>query len=494
MLNLSTGELQLMQHLCLHGSVENDGEIRTPFEWYCRYIYKQNTGRDFIVAPYMKVAFDKMMDIFEGRSTRVMFNWPPRYFKTEIVLKMGISYGLALNAASKFILLAGGDDLALLTSEQCRDYVKSVAYQSIFGHVKIKKESDAKKRWDTEAGGGVYATAAGGQIIGFGAGIVDDVAKNLDELIGSVTQHKFNGFLVADDPIKPQEADSDVAREKINQMWDWSISTRINSEKTPMIVNMHRIHPRDLCGFLKERDYNNEWEVVSFPAINEDGTALFPHKHTLKQLEERRIKNPSAFKSLYMQDPQPAEGLMYPSLWKTYTEIPITQRRTRKNYTDTADQGNDFLCSINYIETEIGCFVTDILHTRATMEATETLVSQMIDKDNIDISMIESNNGGRGFARNVERNLRLNGNFKTKVEWFHNNSNKDSRISTQRFEVQNMIYMPKNWEYRFPLFYGHLTNHRLQGQKKLDDAADALTGMVENMSKKAGRILAFGMN
>ena len=495
MIDLPRDELIVMQYLCLHGGVDDKtGEWCTPFEWYCRFIFKQNTGKDFIVAPYMKVAFNKMMDIFEGRSTRVMFNWPPRYFKTEIVLKMGISYGLALNAASKFILLAGGDDLALLTSEQTRNYVKSEAYQLIFPHVKVKKESDAKKRWDTEAGGGVYATAAGGQVIGFGAGSVDSMESSMEDMIDKLNNFKFEGFLVVDDPIKPKEALSDSFREKINEDWDWSISTRINSERTPIIINMHRIHPRDLCGFLLGRDEDNEWEVVSFPAINLDGTALFPHKHTLKQLEARRQKNPSSFQSLYMQDPQPKEGLMYPNPFKIYEEIPLTTKRVIKNYTDTADEGSDFLCSIDYVETEVGCFVLDIVHTQSAMEATEKRVTEMLIRDKVSVANIESNGGGRGFARNVERDLRLLGNYGCRINWFYQSGNKESRLSTQRFEVMNMIYFPKNWEYRFPIFYGHISNHRLSGQKKLDDAADALTGIIENMSKKQGKILGFQMN
>lgn len=493
MIELSQDELRAMQHLCLYGGVDTQtNDICTPFEWYCRFIFKQNTGKDFIVAPYMKIVFDKMMDIFEGRSTRVMFNMPPRYFKTEIVLKMGISYGLALNAASKFILLSGGDDLALLTSEQTRNYVKSEPYQLIFPNVRVKKESDAKKRWDTEAGGGVYATAAGGQVIGFGAGGVEKEAKSVDDLINH--KHLFEGFLVVDDPLKPKEALSDATREKINEDWDWSISTRINSERTPMIVNMHRVHPRDLCGYLLAQDDDNEWEVISFPAINADGTALFPHKHTITQLEARRRKNPSSFQSLFMQDPQPKEGLMYVHTFKTYEEIPTTVKHIAKNYTDTADEGGDFLCSINYIETEIGCYVTDIVYTRSAMETTEKLVGDILTRDKITEANIESNNGGRGFARNIERDIRMAGNYFTRINWFYQSGKKESRISTQRNEVQNMIYFPKAWEQRFPLFYGHIINHRLEGQKKLDDAADALTGIIENMSKKTGKILSFAMN
>lgn len=43
----------------------------------------------------------------------------------------------------------------------------------------------------------------------------------------------------------------------------------------------------------------------------------------------------------------------------------------------------------------------------------------MMTKDHVGYSNIESNNGGRGFARNVQKELRLLKNNHTKVNWFH---------------------------------------------------------------------------
>lgn len=66
----------------------------------------------------------------------------------------------------------------------------------------------------------------------------------------------------------------------------------------------------------------------------------------------------------------------------------------RKNYTDTADEGKDFLCSICYVETEAGNYVLDVLYTQKGMEYTEPKTAEMLSKHNIQEAVIESNNGG----------------------------------------------------------------------------------------------------
>lgn len=114
------------------------------------------------------------------------------------------------------------------------------------------------------------------------------------------------------------------------------------------------------------------------------------------------------FDTQYMQNPTPLEGLLY-GKFRTYREIPYTNRRIRKNYTDTADTGKDRLCSIDYLDTEIGNFVLDVIYTDAPMEETEPRVARMLAKDGVTVANIESNNGGRGFARNVESQLRAMG-------------------------------------------------------------------------------------
>ena len=120
------------------------------------------------------------------------------------------------------------------------------------------------------------------------------------------------------------------------------------------------------------------------------------------------------------------------------------------------------------------------------MEYTEVAVAEMLNRNDTRVANIESNNGGRGFARNVERNLREMGNRTTSVKWFHQSNNKAARIATNSATVQNMVFFPSDWATRWPTFFGALVGYRAKGKNAHDDAPDALTGCVE-MMQASGR-------
>ena len=182
----------------------------------------------------------------------------------------------------------------------------------------------------------------------------------------------YTSALIIDDPVKPEDAISDTPREKVNQRFETTIRNRVNSRNTPIIIIMQRLHEHDLCGYLMETE-PGEWTVLSLPAIiyeNGKEKALWEFKHTIEELHRMQRVNSYVFETQYMQNPTPMEGLMY-GKFKTYEAIPITNRAIRKNYTDTADTGSDYLCSIDYIDTEIGNFILDVLFTQKEMEFTE---------------------------------------------------------------------------------------------------------------------------
>lgn len=436
-----------------------------------------------MVSRHHKRICNALDDVISGKIRKLIINIAPRYGKTELAVKNFISYGLALNPSSKFIHLSYSDDLAHDNSEEIRDIVKSEEYQRLFPYVQIKRGTDSKKKWNTTAGGGVYAVSTGGQITGFGAGEVDDIDdKEIGAEIDSISKGtKFAGAIVIDDPIKPEDALSDVKREKINQRFETTIRNRVNSRNTPIIIIMQRLHENDLCGYLMKTE-PGEWTVLSLPAIENEADGkevpLWDFKHTLDELHHLNKIDPFTFETQYMQNPTPMVGLMY-GVFKTYKEIPYTNRAIRKNYTDTADTGIDKLCSIDYIDTEIGNFILNVLYTDAPMEVTEPKVATMLAKDGITVANIESNNGGRGFARNVEKQSRIIGNDETEIKWFHQSGNKEVRIFTRSAEVMNLTYMPEGWETLFPEFHAEIKSFRKFGKNAHDDGADALTGTVE---------------
>lgn len=101
---------------------------------------------------------------------------------------------------------------------------------------------------------------------------------------------------------------------------------------------------------------------------------------------------------MYQGNPSSAEGVLYGDRFATYDKLP--ERTIKKgNYTDTADSGEDYLCSVCYeTGTDDTIYITDVLYTPLGMEATEPLVAAMLQRNGTRTARIESNNGGRGFG------------------------------------------------------------------------------------------------
>ena len=161
--------------------------------------------------------------------------------------------------------------------------------------------------------------------------------------------------------------------------------------------------------------------------------------------------------------------------FSTYKNMPET--KGIYNYTDTADTGSDFLCSINYAVGMDGrAYVTNILYTDAPMETTEPQTAGLLDMDDVSRAKVESNNGGRGFARKVQELVRK----RTHVTWFHQAKNKEARIFTASAGVQRDILFPENWAVRWPSFHAAMVTYRKKfTANKHDDAPDATTGVYE---------------
>lgn len=424
-----------------------------------------SNGKKFDDAKHFVAINHALKKVSDRKTQRLIINIPPRYGKTELAVRHFIAWALAINPAAKFLHLSYSATLAEENSMAVKDIVQADWYKELFPLAQIKEGRDTKSRWETISGGGLYATSTLGQITGFGAGTHED--------------DLFGGAIIIDDPIKPEDAFSDVEREKVNRRFETTIRSRVNSRNTPIVIIMQRLHEHDLCGYLQSVE-PNVWEVLKLPAITEDGQALWEQRHTLDELYKLREVSPIVFETQYMQNPKPLEGLLYnPKAWKTYNDIPITARAVRKNYTDTADTGADNLVSVNYVETEHGNYILDMICTDAPMEETETQVARFLAKDNVEIANIESNNGGRGFARNVERLMRMQGNYTTRIEWFHQTENKAVRIFSNSAAVQNMTYFPNGWEVLYPKVFNELSGYMKAGRNAHDDVEDVLTGMIE---------------
>ena len=166
-------------------------------------------------------------------------------------------------------------------------------------------------------------------------------------------------------------------------------------------------------------------------------------------------------------------GRLYSNL-QEYQDLPQGEAVM---YCDTADTGEDYLCAITGVKTNTSLYITDVVYTKEPQEITESLVAQLIINNNVNRAIIESNNGGRGFARSVQRILSDVNWRKTNITTYHQSANKNTRIVTNSSNVSLNCYFCKDLNNEFMLA---LRTYTREGKNKHDDAPDALTGLVEH--------------
>lgn len=439
------------------------------------------TMSTFQPAIFHKQYYNILTQFAKKEFKKLMVFMPPQHGKSEGSTRRLPSFLLGRNPDTKVAIVCYSASKARKFNREIQRIIDTDEYREVFPGIGLNSRNIAT------VSGSWLRNADECEIVGHKGGF-----KTVG--VGGALTGESVDVLIMDDIYKDAKtAWSATVREGINDWYDSVAETRLHNDSQQLIV-FTRWHEEDLAGKLlaEQGEYNeitnpNGWVVVIYPAIKigeptksdprRDGEPLWAEKHSLASLIAIRNRNPVVFDSLYQQDPKPAEGLMY-SIFKEYDNLPM-ENGIIKNYTDTADTGDDYLCSITYFETLHGNYVLDIVYTQKPMEFTEIEVAKALTRFDVVVANIESNNGGRSFARNVEKNMREMGNTKTIVRWFHQSNNKNTRIFTHSADVQNMIYYPKGWENAFPEYAKSMKHYKKIGKNPHDDAQDAATGTIE---------------
>lgn len=453
--------------------------------------FTKATMSTFEPADFHKRYYNFLTDFAHGKIKKLMVFMPPQHGKSEGSTRRLPAYILGQNPDKRVAIVSYSAPKARKFNREIQRIIDTPEYNDIFPNTCL-----AGSDYSQNTTSAWVRTSDEFEIVGH-RGSLKSVGVG-----GPLTGEPVD-ILIMDDLYKDAKtAWSSTVRESISDWYDTVAETRLHNDSQQLIV-FTRWHENDQAGkLLREQGYydpitnHNGWVVVVYQAIkvgkpNEydprtEGEALWPERHNLEKLESIRVRNNHVFQSLYQQDPKPLEGLMYENGFREYDIIPHTKKAIKKNYTDTADTGEDYLCSICYVETEIANYVIDILYTQKPMEYTEPKTAELLSRNGIEKAVIESNNGGRGFARAVEGQCRILGNNITKFKWFSQTENKNVRIFSQSAAVQNLIYFPKGWEKMWPDFYNHLTTYMKVGKNAHDDAEDCLTGTVEQRGKWSG--------
>lgn len=435
---------------------------RRDFWYYCKLLGKKDFYND--KKEYLKDLCNQLQSFIDSNKKILVINMPPRFGKS-YTATLFVQWLLGRNNKLKIMTGSYNETLSSTFAKQVRDMIATeqtqgvTVYRDIFPDTKIKYGEASMNKWALEGSqvANYLATSPTGTATGFGADliVIDDLIKNSEEAYNSNVLEKHI---------------------------DWFTNTMLSrTEKGfKLIIIMTRWASNDLAGFI----LSNYDDVVhiNYKAINDDGTPL--DEGTLS-LEDFEFKTKNMAKEIvyanYQQEPIDIKGRLY-NEFKTYVDLPKEKIVKISAYCDTADTGDDFLCNIIYADCKDSAYILDIIYTKEAMEIIEPMVAEAYKKFNVNIADIESNNGGRAFARNVERITRDKGNYKTVVKWFHQSGNKIARILSNSAWVNTNIYMPIDWKNKWSEFAKDIISYQKEGKNKHDDGPDALTGVAEKMA------------
>ncbi len=269
---------------------------------------------------------------------RLIITLPPRSMKSICASVALPALILGKDPAAKIICVSYAQEFSAKLARDCRTVMEADWYKRAFPATRIDPAKSAAEDFDTTKGGSRFATSIAGSLTGRGA-----------------------NYIIIDDPIKADDANSEIRRLAVNNWFDGTLYSRLNSKKDDVIIIvMQRLHMDDLVAHVLETE---EYYRIDLPAIapsdqiyrlNEcefherrRGDLLHPARESKEILEAMRQRMGSRhFEAQYQQNPVPDGGtILRPEWFPTYDSVPLAHYEGIVQSWDTASKTsltNDF--------------------------------------------------------------------------------------------------------------------------------------------------------
>jgi len=391
---------------------------------------------------------------------------PPGHYKS-FTGKNFAMWLMGNDPSTRIMGVANSGDLASMFSTQIRDTILGVnvgkggvPYPEIFPGTKIKYGFATKSKWELEGSSEPsYRSITPGS---------------------SVTGSRSDWFLI-DDIIRNylQSLNADELRKHFD-FFKNTLFSRTDGDNYKFVIIMQRWATNDLAGEIIKL-YGDDVTMIDYQIEKEDGSMLEPSIMSREKFEEvKKTLDPRVLKANYYQQPVDIEGRLYDGFqeWTTLPDTPV-----KYSNIDIADEGKDNVCAINWFKVktddDIKVYITDIYYSSEKAEITEPAVAKMITGDKVTEAEFESNFGGKGYARNVEREMKALNNFATTVEWVAQHQNKEARILASSAWNSKNVFMPPNWTSKYPEFASEVLGYIAGGKNAHDDGVDVLATIYE---------------
>jgi len=333
--------------------------------------------------------------VASGAIMRLVICLPPRHLKSTIASVAFPTWLLGRNPAAKIICASYGEDLAKMFSSQSRDVMSDKTYRKAFPELKLVKSVEHYLR--TGKGGYRYSTTIGGALTGIGGDVI-----------------------IADDPIKVQDSDSEIERERVRE-WMATLPTRLDdTKKGAIILVMHRVHEDDVVAHIMEA---GGWTVLNLPAqARQDeytpyGTDLvhrrkaggFLHPERFGAEEAAKTRNELGkrwYEALYNQNPLPADSDLFDvNMFKRYDTAPVCDYIIFSVDVATVSNGGDYsVCTIwGYADNTF--YLLDVWRKQVSFPELKTSICALDKKWNPHAIIVESVGSGMSLAQTLRQEL-----------------------------------------------------------------------------------------
>ena len=291
-------------------SDEYDALLRLDFSSFIQRSFHQlNPSTPFQYNWHIDLIAAKLEACRKGKIRRLIINLPPRNLKSLCASVALPAWCLGHDPTAQILSVSYAQDLSDKLARDCRSVMATGWYRRLF-RTRLSPQKQSVQEFVTTQQGFRLATSVGGVLTGRGADLI-----------------------IIDDPLKPDEALSDIQRRAANEWYENTLYSRLNDKNLGcIIIIMQRLHEDDLVGHVLGQEV---WEVVSLPAIAEHdevhlietpfgsrrfvrkaGEPLHAARESLTTLQHiRQTLGEYSFAGQYLQAPAPLGGGMIKVDW-----------------------------------------------------------------------------------------------------------------------------------------------------------------------------------
>jgi len=278
-----------MQTFIKYQEKKKESLIQNDFMSFVKHVWP-----DFVEGKHHKIIADKFNKLAEGKIKRLIINMPPRHTKSEFASYLLPAWMVGRDPKLKIIQSTHTTELAVRFGRKAKTLMDSEEYKQVF-KTRLREDSQAAGKWETQQGGEYYAAGVGSAITGRGANL-----------------------LIIDDPHSEQDALNMQALERAYEWYTSGPRQRLQPGGAIVLV-MTRWNTKDLTGALlsAQREAKaDQWEIVEFPAILPSGKPVWPEYWKLEELEAVKASaGIQKWNAQYMQNPTSEEGAIIKREW-----------------------------------------------------------------------------------------------------------------------------------------------------------------------------------